>query len=71
MHGEHSDWVKRYVYAQYGDDPSGLAVFKESFNPSFHIVDNTQLIPGYPSLSGRISVVILGHSFAKQITGAG
>ena len=48
MHGEHSDWVKRYVYAQYGDDPSGMAVFKASWRSDFHIVDNTQLIPGYP-----------------------
>ena len=50
MHGEHSDWVKRYVYAQYGDDPSGMAVFKASWRSDFHIVDSTQLIPGYPIL---------------------
>jgi hypothetical protein len=48
--GEHSDWVKRYVYAQYGDDPSGMAVFKASWRSDFHIVDQTQLIPGYPIL---------------------
>lgn len=50
MHGENSDWVKRYVYAQYGDDPSGMAVFKATFRSDFHIVDKTQLIPGYPIL---------------------
>jgi hypothetical protein len=50
MHGPESDWVKRYVYAQYGDDPSGLAVFKASWRSDFHIVENTQLIPGYPIL---------------------
>lgn len=48
MYGVNSDWVRRYVYAQYGDDPSGAAVFKNTFLPSFHIVDRTQLIPGYP-----------------------
>ena len=48
MHGEQSDWVKRYVYAQYGDDPSGMAVFKASWRSDFHIVNDTQLIPGYP-----------------------
>jgi len=50
MYGENSDWVKRYVYAQYGDDPSGAAVFKNTFIANFHIVDDTQLIPGYPLL---------------------
>src|SRR4029077_5105995 len=50
MHGANSDWVKRYVYAQYGDDPSGMAVFKASWRSDFHIVDSTMLIPGYPIL---------------------
>lgn len=53
MYGENSDWVKRYVKAQYGDDPSGLAVFKESFRLDFHVVDNTNIIPGYPLLIGQ------------------
>jgi hypothetical protein len=53
MYGRDSDWVKRYVYAQYGDDPSGLAVFKNTFNPRFHLVDQTQIIPGYPLLIGQ------------------
>ena len=48
MYGEDSDWVKRYVYAQYGDDPSGMAVFKQTFKSSFHAVDDTLVIPGYP-----------------------
>lgn len=53
MYGENSDWVKRYVHAEYGNDPSGAAVFKESFRPDFHIVDKTELIPGYPLLVGQ------------------
>lgn len=53
MHGAESDWVRRYVEAEYGDDPSGMAVFKETFRPSFHVVDNTNLIPGYPLLVGQ------------------
>jgi hypothetical protein len=48
QHGESSDWVRRYVYAQYGDDPSGAAVFKNTFRSDFHTVPDTQLIPGYP-----------------------
>lgn len=48
MYGEDSDWVKRYVKAEYGDDPSGAAVFKNSFRSEFHIVGDTLPIPGYP-----------------------
>jgi hypothetical protein len=32
------DWVQRYVHAQYGNDPSGSAVFKASFKKGFHSV---------------------------------
>lgn len=53
MYGEDSDWVKRYVYAEYGDDPSGAAVFKNTFKPNFHIVDDTMVIPGYPLIIGQ------------------
>jgi hypothetical protein len=53
MYGEDSDWVKRYVKAEYGDDPSGAAVFKNTFKSDFHIVDDTLLIPGYPILIGQ------------------
>lgn len=53
MYGEDSDWVKRYVYAQYGDDPSGAAVFKNSFKSDFHIVPDTLCTPGYPLLIGQ------------------
>lgn len=57
-YGEDHPWVKRYVHAQYGDDPSGEAVFKASFRPDFHIVneDNPRwpgVIPGYPLLVGQ------------------
>ena len=51
--GEDHPWVNRYVKAQYGDDPSGMAVFKASFRSNFHIVPETQLIPGYPLLIGQ------------------
>jgi hypothetical protein len=53
MYGNESDWVKRYVHAQYGDDPSGMAVFKQTFRSDFHIVEATQLIPGYPLIIGQ------------------
>ena len=46
-------WCDRYVHALYGDDPSGMAVFKNTFRPNFHIVQETMLIPGYPLLIGQ------------------
>lgn len=53
MYGIDSAWVKRYVLAQYGEDPSGQAVFRSTFIPSFHVVDETMVIPGYPLLIGQ------------------
>jgi hypothetical protein len=53
MYGAESDWVNRYVYAKYGDDPSGAAVFKNTFKSTFHTVEDTLLIPGYPLIVGQ------------------
>jgi hypothetical protein len=54
MYGENSDWVNRYVKAEYGDDPSGAAVFKNTFRSDFHIAEgDMNLIPGYPILIGQ------------------
>lgn len=53
MYGSDHPWVKRYVYAQYGDDPSGEAVFKAAFKSSFHVVPETLVIPGYPLIVGQ------------------
>jgi hypothetical protein len=53
MYGSDSSWCKRYVFAQYGDDPSGEAVFKAAFKPSFHVVPDTFVIPGYPLVVGQ------------------
>jgi hypothetical protein len=53
MYGSDHPWVRRYVYAEYGDDPSGEAVFKASFKPSFHVVPDTFVIPGYPLIVGQ------------------
>ena len=50
---ESVDWVRRYVHAQYGDDPSGTAVFRESFKSSFHVVDTLEPIYGQPLLVGQ------------------
>lgn len=52
LYGSDHPWVKRYVYAEYGDDPSGEAVFKATFVPSFHVVPETLVVPGYPLVVG-------------------
>lgn len=55
MYGEQSDWVNRYVKAQYGADPSGEAVYKNTFLRRFHVVpgDGTFVVPGYPLIIGQ------------------
>jgi hypothetical protein len=46
MYGSDHPWVKRFVYAEYGNDPSGEAVFRATFNRAFHVRD-TMVVPGY------------------------
>jgi hypothetical protein len=53
LNGKDSDWTRRYVHAEYGSDPSGLAVFRQTFKQSFHVVPDTLLIPGYPLIIGQ------------------
>lgn len=53
QHGETSPWVRRYVFAEFGADLSGSAVFRETFLPTFHGVENTLVIPGYPIIVGQ------------------
>lgn len=52
-YGPDHDYINRYVYANYGNDPSGAAVFKESFKADFHTVEDTLVIPGYPLYIGQ------------------
>src|SRR5215207_7609804 len=42
------DWVRRYVHAEFGNDPSGSAVFKETFKSAFHVVENLEPVVGHP-----------------------
>lgn len=36
LRNNNPDWCQRYVHAKYGNDPSGSAVFKESFKLNYH-----------------------------------
>lgn len=51
--GRGEDWVRRYVHAQYGNDPSGTAVFRESFIRGFHVVEGLTPISGQPLIIGQ------------------
>ena len=53
-----ADWVRRYVNAQFGNDPSGTAVFRESFKSSFHVADG--LIPN------RFAPLVIGQDFGRD-----
>jgi hypothetical protein len=53
MYGIEHPWVQRYVRAQYGPDPSGMAVFQKTFVPAMHVSDETFVIPGYPLIVGQ------------------
>lgn len=52
------DWCRRYVHAQFGDDPSGSAVFRGSFKQSFHVVQELEPVSGHP--------LIIGHDFGRD-----
>jgi hypothetical protein len=51
--GSSKEYVNRYVDAQYGPDPSGSAVFKESFDRSVHVVPSLEPVPQKPLLIGQ------------------
>jgi hypothetical protein len=56
--GRSQDWIDRYIHAKYGADPSGRAVFRESFKATidgrpFHVVDDLSPVVGHPLLIGQ------------------
>jgi len=46
-------WVRRYVDAQFGPDPTGSAVFGGSFRASFHTMPTLDPIRGKPVIVGQ------------------
>src|SRR5262245_13925615 len=52
------DWVRRYVECEYGEDPSGVAVFRDSFKRSFHTVDGLEPVFG--------KVLLIGQDFGRS-----
>jgi hypothetical protein len=56
--GHGVDWVASLCPRQYGNDPSGTAVFRESFNRGFHVVRDLQPVSGHP--------IIIGQDFGRD-----
>jgi len=52
------NWVKRYVHAEYGPDPSGTAVYAGSFRMRFHTVDHLE-----PNPNG---ILYVGQDFGRD-----
>jgi hypothetical protein len=52
------DYIRRYVWSEFGRDPSGAAVFAESFRMDFHVADS--LTPVYSRL------LLVGQDFGRN-----
>ena len=52
------DWVRRYVHAEYGNDPSGTAVFRATFKRSFHVQPSIEVLPG--------RLLVVGQDFGRD-----
>jgi hypothetical protein len=55
--GNNQPWIDRYVHAQFGEDPSGTAVWK-SFKRAFHVVDGLEPVPG--------QIILIGQDFGRS-----
>jgi hypothetical protein len=53
-----ADWVRRYVNCEYGEDPSGVAVFRDCFRRSFHTVERLEPVTG--------KTIIIGQDFGRS-----
>lgn len=54
-----ADYIRRYVWSEFGRDPSGAAVFAESFKFDYH-VSHTPLAPVYSRM------LIVGQDFGRS-----
>lgn len=46
--GNSEDWTRRYVMAEYGNDPSGSAVFRSTFKRGWHVSKGLEPVQGHP-----------------------
>jgi hypothetical protein len=63
--GNSPDWKRRYVDAEFGSDPSGSAVFRETFKLNFHTAETVEPVYGHPIIVaqdfGRNPCAIVGQ----------
>lgn len=60
-----ADYIRRYVWAEFGRDPGGSAVFAESFKYDFHVAP--VLEPGVGPLEPAYSrMLIVGQDFGRS-----
>jgi Terminase large subunit, T4likevirus-type, N-terminal len=55
---KNQDWVRRYVDAEYGRDPSGTAVFANTFVRRYHCVPNVEPVTN--------KMLIIGQDFGRN-----
>ena len=63
--GKNTDWIKRYVKAEYGNDPSGTAVFRETFVYAFHVIKRDKDGVG-GIVPVRNSPLLVGQDFGRD-----
>ena len=52
------DYIRRFVDAEFGRDPGGTAVYAESFNLDFHVVENLEPVPA--------RMILIGQDFGRN-----
>lgn len=58
MDGSSDSYIRRYVKAEYGPDPSGTAVFGSTFKRNWHVVDNLEPVPS--------KMLMIGQDFGRN-----
>ena len=53
-----ADWRRRYIECEYGEDPSGTAVFREAFKRSFHVRRKIDPVMG--------QILLIGQDFGRS-----
>jgi hypothetical protein len=65
-----SDYIRRYVWSEFGRDPSGAAVFAESFKYDYHVASYRDPVSGIMKLEELSPVysrmLIVGQDFGRS-----
>lgn len=65
-----ADYIRRYVWSEFGRDPSGAAVFAESFKYDYHVASHRDPVTGITTLEELSPVysrmLIVGQDFGRS-----